>query len=912
LGVPDITTNAATLAKLAPITCLTHLDHPDEVEIAIPGSKCVGRLQHGPLHLLFASNASPLTIKLPDSVVLLLPTSRSEPLQIFSRIIQSKLEECGVLVKQSALTSDDGASLSGQSVISLLEVDLPLVYSWDEDQFLAFKEMVSKVKHLFWITHGSVLKSWSNGIEFATSQGLFRVMRNEYPMAILPSLDLSAVADISSATYADLVLDVWRTSLDEDADMEYAEGNGVIYIPRATESAGFDYELQLAGHTAKPILNPLGALGKPLKATKSANAHGCVWTPDELAELPLQAEEIDVKVEYAGVGAGRTLDHVRHAVGVVSRRGDSVTRFELGQRVLVFTDAAARTNVRQSQAQVVPLPNDLEPQDAVALVEPLVTAQYALVEMARLAFNHSLLLDNAANAVGQALIQVAKAAGADIFALVNSREERDMLVEKFGIPTAHIFDSELGNFVPIIQSATQNRGVDVVVSQQSGAHVARAMSLLNDFGQFLDIDGSNSKVVSPTLNNNVTFIRIDMVAVLKSRPDIVRKLFQQAFKKYVLQGPSHLTVLPVTSLSTLVHSVQTEQSVVSLRDDTPVLMPPPPARGLELDSEAVYVLVGGLGALGLDIANWMVGCGAKNLVFLSRSGGSKNQHDLQKMAERSVRAVAFKADINDAASVAQTFDTIKSSGRRIAGVIQLAMVLQDGIFDNMSFDQWRHAIEPKTMGSRNLLANLWPNDKPFFILLSSITGIIGNTAQANYASGNTFEDALAHHARAHLGINATSIDVGLVSDSSHFTKAGEFGDLASYLGKYQHGWRGLQTNLEELGILMRAIMRGSTTTGQSAPAQIVLGLGDRIERNKSTGGFSRDKKFELRVVNVDTKDEDGSAKQDVGTSLANASSMREAAAAVEEDIKELIAISMGVAVEEVDSQKPLFDYGGKS
>jgi hypothetical protein len=307
----------------------------------------------------------------------------------------------------------------------------------------------------------------------------------------------------------------------------------------------------------------------------------------------------------------------------------------------------------------------------------------------------------------------------------------------------------------------------------------------------------------------------------------------------------------------------------------------------------------------------MVQCGAKNLVFLSRSGGAKNEKDLQKFADRSVRAEAFKCNVNDAASVAQVFDSFKTSGRRIGGVIQLAMVLADGIFDNMSYSQWGHAIEPKTKGSRNLLANLWPGDKPFFILLSSITGVIGNTAQANYASGNTFEDALAHHAHTHLGINATSIDVGLVSDSSHFTNAGEFGDLASYLGRYKHGWRGLQTSLGELGVAMRAIMRGSSPSGKRPPPQIVLGLGDHVEHNKSDGGFSTDRKFELRVVKTEILAADGTVKQDVGVLLANATTMAEAEAAVEEDIKNLVATTMGISVDEVDAQKPLYDYGGK-
>ncbi|KAM5441355.1 Type I Iterative PKS [Microsporum ferrugineum] len=909
LGVPDIAKNAATLAKLAPLACLTYTRQPDEVDIVVQGSKRVGHFLGDSTSVLFASSTSSPSAELPGSVVLLLPASPSDPLFTFAATIQTKLESSGVSVARTNLTPRGVASLGGQTVISLLEFDNPLVYNWDEDQFNAFKKLVSTVGHLFWITHGSVLDSWSNGVEFAASQGLFRVMRNEYPIANLPSLDLSAAADVSSIQYIDLVLKVWRASLADDAETEYAEANGMVYIPRAVEDAGFDYELQLANNTAKPIWSTLGAPGKPLKASKSANVQGYIWTPDKNAESPLQAGEIEVKVEYAGLGIGKTMHSVRHAVGVVTSRADSAKTFKLGQRVIIFSHDAARTHVRQSEALVAPLPEGFGSQEAVVLVEPLITAQYTLVEMAHLKCGQALLLDNAASAIGQALILVGKAVGADVFALVHSREERDIISDKFEIPTDHIFDSNLDNFVPLIRSATNNHGVDVAVSQQSGAHVTGAMSVLSEFGQFIDINSTSTKDLLLASKANMTLTRINMAAVMKDRPSIISKLFQQAFNKYTLQGPSPLTVLPVTNLSASVNSIQAEHVAVSLNNASPVLMAAAPSQELKLDSEAIYVLAGGLGALGLDIASWMVDCGARNLVFLSRSGGSKNQGDLQKLTERSVHAEALKCNVNDAASVAIVFDNLKASGRRIAGVIQLAMVLEDGIFENMSFAQWRRAIEPKTKGSRNLLDNIWPGDKPFFILLSSITGIIGNTAQANYASGNTFEDALAQHARSHLGIHATSIDVGLVSDSSHFTTAGEFGDLAGYLSRYQHGWRGLQTNLKELGVVIRAIMRSSTTMERSAPAQIVLGLGDRIECNESTGGFSRDKKFELRIVKAGIRASDDNVTQDVGIRLSNATSMVEATAVVEENIKDLVAAAMGVSVEEIDPQKPLYDYG---
>lgn len=230
----------------------------------------------------------------------------------------------------------------------------------------------------------------------------------------------------------------------------------------------------------------------------------------------------------------------------------------------------------------------------------------------------------------------------------------------------------------------------------------------------------------------------------------------------------------------------------------------------------------------------------------------------------------------------------------------------------MTYSKWLRAFLPKARGSRNLLAQLWPGHEPFFILLSSITGVIGNTAQSNYASGNTFEDALANHARSHLGIRATSIDVGLVSDSSHFTSAGEFGDLDNYLHKYQHGWNGLQTTMEELRWALVAVMRGSTSSGSPIPSQFVLGLGNTLVRQPGSTGFERDRKFDLRVVaGEDEMDKDRGSEQSVGERLKNSTSVAEAAAVVELSLRKQIATSSGIPVDEVDAQRPLPEFGGK-
>jgi hypothetical protein len=96
-------------------------------------------------------------------------------------------------------------------------------------------------------------------------------------MAILPSLAISSSADLSSRRLADLVIDVWRASLVEDAEMEYAELNGLVHITRATQDKGLDHELKLANNNAEPTWMDLGEVVTPLKAIDLAHADGCIW-----------------------------------------------------------------------------------------------------------------------------------------------------------------------------------------------------------------------------------------------------------------------------------------------------------------------------------------------------------------------------------------------------------------------------------------------------------------------------------------------------------------------------------------------------------------------------------------------------------------------------------------------------------
>ncbi|ATY65339.1 Beta-ketoacyl synthase [Cordyceps militaris] len=866
----------------------------------------------------------------PSTVYVLLPPTPSASLSDLSCSIEGSLADLGVEIRLLTLETVTTTDLTGQFVISLLEVDAATIYAWTEAEFQSFYKVVSTASHLFWVTKGSLLESWKAGVEFAPAQGLLRVLRNEYPLASFPHLDLSAAFDLESASGAKLVVDIWQASLQDESETEFAELKGEVYIPRAVDAAGLDEDLQLASGVVKPQRRLLGDAPSSLRLACSLQNGDHLWVNDEdfLAGDGIEADEVEIEVRFVGLNglllsAATLQDKVLasqafDAVGAVSRVGTSVNSFTVGQYVIMHNQSGAcRSRLRQHSSLVAALPTSLKPEEAAGAASAFMAAHYALSRIAQVQKGHVVLIHDAASVFGQAAIQVAQSAQATVYALVGSVIEKRSLMEQYSLQASSIFDSSQKYFAAAIEQEAI-KGVNVILASQNGPAVALSLELLADSGCFIDLTAGQEAATSATLSlprskSCASLIRVNLGRVWSDNPAIVQRLFQETF------SASIAPILPVVMSSVgstkqeidELYSNQHGSTVLSISDNDAVLMLPPASEPFSLDPLGTYVLAGGLGALGLNIAHMMADHGAKHLVFLSRSAGSKNEPDLEKFRAKGVKADAYRCDVNDAANVASVFGKLLENGYVVKGLIQCAMVLEDAIFENMTHEKWTRAFTPKSRGSRNLLAQLRPNDDPFFILLSSITGVIGNTAQANYASGNTFEDALAQHAREHLGIRATSIDVGLVADSSHFTAAGGFGELKNYLNRYQHRWVGLRCTLDELCTALQSIMRSTTSDGSILPPQVILGLGDTFSRAFGGTGFQRDGKFNLRLIKDDGNGDGSGAErvENVEEKLRAATSLTEAAEAVEHALKLQVAAAFGIEVEEVDVQRPLPELG---
>lgn len=224
---------------------------------------------------------------------------------------------------------------------------------------------------------------------------------------------------------------------------------------------------------------------------------------------------------------------------------------------------------------------------------------------------------------------------------------------------------------------------------------------------------------------------------------------------------------------------------------------------LELRSDSTYLIAGGMGGLGLKLAQWMVNRGARHLVLVGRSGASSYASEqISTLKEAGAEIVVAKADISKESEVRRVLADITGSLPPLRGIIHLAGVLNDGVLLRQDWESFAKVMAPKVAGAWNLHSQTQDMPLEFFVLFSSIASLLGSPGQGNYAAANAFIDALAHYRRLRklpaLSINwspwgETGMAAGLGSrGEQRWTAAG-----ISVI-EPQQGWQVLEQLLSQL------------------------------------------------------------------------------------------------------------------
>ncbi|MYQ62374.1 type I polyketide synthase [Streptomyces sp. SolWspMP-5a-2] len=252
---------------------------------------------------------------------------------------------------------------------------------------------------------------------------------------------------------------------------------------------------------------------------------------------------------------------------------------------------------------------------------------------------------------------------------------------------------------------------------------------------------------------------------------------------------------------------------------------PTDAASTSFDPNGTVLITGGTGTLGSLLARHLVGQGHTHLHLTSRRGlQAEGAHQLlQELSDLGANVTITPCDTADADQLAALLASIPDE-HPLTAVVHTAGLLQDATLANLTDDQLSAVLRSKADTAWNLHQQTRHLDLSAFVLYSSITGILGNPGQANYAAANTFLDALAHHRNAH-GLPATSLSWGLWEQASALTGHLDTADLA----RMRRTGIASFTSAEALALFDRAL-------GDSRPHLLPTRLSTAVLRTRAEDG----------------------------------------------------------------------------
>lgn len=494
--------------------------------------------------------------------------------------------------------------------------------------------------------------------------------------------------------------------------------------------------------------------------------------------------------------------------GRVVAVGAGVTHLGVGDEVILISPGCFAKFVTAHSAFVVRKPARISFEDAATIPVTFLTAHYALNHLARLSCGERVLIHAAAGGVGLAAIQIAKLAGAEIFATAGNDMKRD-LVRSLG--AAHVMDSRTLEFADEVMKITGGRGVDVVLNSLAGEAIAKSLSCLAPYGRFLEIGKrdiyQNSRMGLRPFSRNLSFFAIDLSQLLRDRPAFIAQMsgdLMRRFESGELVPLPHRS-WPVTQAAgafrEMAQGRHTGKIVLSLNAGD-VRVQPDSGERLHLDPDATYLVTGGVRGFGLAIAEWMVGRGARNLVLVgaSEASASAAKEHLAGAVANGLNLLTAAVDVSDVEALAGLLSNIQTTMPPLRGVIHAAMKMDDGLLSQLTPARLWSVIGPKAGGAWNLHVQTKGLPLDFFVMTSSVSAMVGNPGQGNYAAANAFLDALAHHRRA-LGLPALSINWGHLGEVGY---AARHANVSGHLERYGVAPIGLKDALEMLERLLRS------------------------------------------------------------------------------------------------------------
>jgi NADPH:quinone reductase-like Zn-dependent oxidoreductase/malonyl CoA-acyl carrier protein transacylase len=439
-------------------------------------------------------------------------------------------------------------------------------------------------------------------------------------------------------------------------DQDFIWRDDMVQVPRLTPSNEGKIALASeAGLVMKQDRQIFQSSDEAFKLTVDvAGSPDSIYFQRTDALRALGDEEVVVRVEAVGVNF-RDLLLVLGSIpwtgpglegaGVIHSVGSGVTDLRPGDRVLYLSSKDGYANyLRTPVTSVCRIPDHLTAENAAALPVAYSTALVCF-ERANLQQDDTVLIHAASGAVGLACISMVKHMGvSQIFVTCGSSEKKNFLRDSFDIPENHIFSSRNAEFKDGILSATNGRGVDVVINSLSGDLLQKSVAVVADFGRFIELGRKdfllNNHLGMRTFDRNITFSGVDTYKLFTQKPRLLKSTLGRIVRLFDAKDNSvvpirPVTTMPISQVAAALRKLQSgqnmgkivvtmDQNAVVLAEATSGLQNLTPSSQM-FTADGTYLLVGGTGGIGRALARWMVNHGARNIVILGRSAATNSQ-----------------------------------------------------------------------------------------------------------------------------------------------------------------------------------------------------------------------------------------------------------------------------------------------
>ncbi|WP_414573579.1 SDR family NAD(P)-dependent oxidoreductase [Nostoc sp. CCY 9925] len=485
--------------------------------------------------------------------------------------------------------------------------------------------------------------------------------------------------------------------------------------------------------------------------------------------------EVEIQVQVTGLNF---LD-IFNALGLIDPRplggecaglivaiGEGVEGFSIGDTVVAIAPSSFSQYVTVNAAMVAHKPENLSLEEAATIPITFLTAYYSLHHLAKISAKDRVLIHAAAGGVGQAAVQLAQQAGAEVFATASPSKWE--FLKSMGVK--HIMNSRTLDFADQLITTTSGEGVDIVLNcLTSGEFIAKSLSVLGNQGRFLEIAKRGVWETDDIIQarSDVSYFLIDLVQVCQQQPTLIQSMLCHLMQQFAQRKlkPLPRKTFPIQNAVNAFRYMQQSKHIgkILIAHDLQIVEKTSYKPSV-FREDGTYLITGGMGGLGLLVARWMVNNGARHLVLVGRSGASSSgNNQLQELEQAGANVVVANADVSDVEQISRVLSQIQESLPPLRGVIHGAGVLHDGILQQQTWPRFADVMAPKVEGAWNLHTLTQNQPLDFFVLFSSAASLLGSPGQGNHAAANAFLDALAYY-RQSFGLPGLSINWGVVTE----------------------------------------------------------------------------------------------------------------------------------------------------